>query len=134
MKSNFKVTKVQFGADAVPAGPYSQLSGMPRRETPAGPKLSCTISVATARASRSLYLFLCQMVPTSGACVLHLNCSINCLRAEKQYLKGEVSRGRDPSCCNYTKTSGQLARSAVGHCWYLCGQLQLLLVVVLSFT
>lgn len=29
----------------------------------------------------------CQMVPRSGACENHLNCSINCLCAEKQYLK-----------------------------------------------
>lgn len=39
-----------------------------------------------------------------------------------------MSRGRDPSCCNYMKSSGQLALSAMWHCWCLCEQLQLLTV------
>lgn len=68
------------------------------------------------------------MVLTSGACENHLNCSINCLCAEKQYLKERLAEEVTPSCCNYTKSSGQLALSAMWHCWCLCERLHVLTV------
>lgn len=37
-----------------------------------------------------------QMGPTSGACGHHLNCSINCLCAGKQYLKGRSAEDATP--------------------------------------
>lgn len=70
----------------------------------------------------------CQMVRTSGACERHLNCSINCLCAEKQYLKERLVEDVTPCRCNYMKSSGQLALSAMWHCCCLCDQLQLLTV------
>lgn len=84
----FKCKWQKMANNLVTAGLHShQVGTMPHAfcftVPPCGPRLVCT----QCRGSASLQHFLAKWSPTSGACERHLNCSINCLCAEKQYLK-----------------------------------------------
>lgn len=51
--------------------------------------------------------------PASGTRECHLNCSINCLYAEKQYLKAGSGEDATPAAAIMRQSRGQLALSAM---------------------